>query len=145
MAVSISCLEVHIAGRLCAVPVDAIAEVAEYPVTPPPPLSRAEVGGLVLLQDEVATLIDLGGGRAEAGSPRSVQKCLLLVPERSHVRYALAVEEVGRMLDLEVHGRRAGWLVAARDAAGRELFVFDFTAARRELEGTQTAVEGAAA
>ncbi|MCK6445545.1 MAG: chemotaxis protein CheW [Planctomycetes bacterium] len=136
----IRCLQVRVADREFGLPIDAIANIAEYEVTPPPPLARAFVGGLAVDGDTLFAVVSLDECASRADTRRRA-KCVRIKSRGKSAPWGLVVESVGRIVELEPTPTRievprvpSAWLTAARDAGGVDVPVIAIESLRRELD-----------
>jgi hypothetical protein len=128
------CLEVRVADRPIFVPLECVANVAEFALTPAPPLAQPRIFGLGLDGTQPFVVVTLRDQheRVHGGS----KKCVLFKQSGTRFAWGLEVDSVGRMSEVEVHSgpRPDAWLLLGRDARGAQLTVLDVDAITLELE-----------
>lgn len=139
------CLECTIAGRRLLVSMEGLERVAEFPVTPPPPLAESWVAGLGLPEDRRPLVVVALQGARERSQPSSDSaKALLLRASGSDASFAVLVDDVRAIWsinpDVFVPAGDVGWpvpstwLTAAQDGDDRVLRL-DTSAIARDLFG----------
>jgi hypothetical protein len=123
------------------IPAELVAGVAEFDVSPPPPLARKWVGGLAEHEGRAVVCVCLVPGSI-LGGPRRVKGVLIKV-EDSEVGWVLEVNAVRGFVKARRLPRRTAppagvpsWIGAAADASGHTFGWVDVTSMVRELVGS---------
>jgi chemotaxis signal transduction protein len=122
-AIGLECL----AGKArIAIPVDSVAQILEYTVTPNLPLARSFVGGLALHEDRLIVSVRLAKRSIDA--PSYLTKGILLRVD-GDLAWALEAIEIGTFVRVTVQPRRSHqgsdklppWVTAATTDEGATL------------------------
>ena len=130
-----------------ALPVDAVHQVAEYEVAPPPPLASPWVGGLGLYSGRVLVSISLLSRRVGPAPARRSAKGVLLNTPGSEVYWALEVGSVASFVKAKVlskgvqvgQAKLPAWVTAAVADDGRSLGWIHAEQMMQELSGQEPA------
>jgi hypothetical protein len=138
-------LECLIGRARVAVPIDAVAQIIEYEVAPPPPLARRWVGGLGTYAEKVVLSVALVAPRPGATQPlKRTAKGVLLQSGDSELAWVLEITQVAARVKAKVVAKSVQvgqdklppWINSASTEDKRSIGWIDVPAMLKELSGT---------
>lgn len=135
-------LECLIGRARVAIPIEAVQQVIEYEVSPPPPLSRKWVGGLGLYMERVVVSVALVTRPGAPTAARRTVKGVLLQAPGFEVAWALEVSSIAARVRAQISPRASGgsdklpeWMANATTSDRRAIGWIDVEAMLEELSG----------